>query len=702
MQTPIETRLSGWESRPTDEGSDLLPTLADESFTGVASVGDRRLFLLNGRAIGPEADSLEEFDTPAELRRAPDPALALLGAMEAEGGETTANYYTEETPLAEVHETLTERGFTGYVSLSENVLSGEYVTLYYGGRSLDIAFVGAGERLLTGEEARERAEAEVGIYEVVSVDLTVADLPERSEEPPDRGAEPQGERRTSEESDAPSGSPDGETVGPRPESLPLDGGDAASPEATPPESVGETADPVDDNGREGSDPTPAPEPDDGSEPVTAGNAVDDTADGDGGTASSESPGDGQFDESDLSALVAEEESVSAPSEPETIADGLPTETSPPERSESSDDRLAGERDWRGHRRVPSIDPALSRDDGADSRGEAGGSNDRETSDDRRRGADEPESPSDETEADSTAEAASAVGSEEGRSTEALREALVSVRAERDALRDDIERLRQTVTDLRERLDRAGGERTPAGSPPDGTRTMDPESALSGTDLFVRYDSKRAATLSDVHAGEAERDALVENLRLSTHTRFDSEGLSVAGEAFPEFLDGTIEYRFVEWLVSDLLVEIRESERASGLADLVDALSEIDRAELRGSVEVGEEEQAFDVVLRDRMGEPLLVADLHEGREPASEDPMASLVRSATAAAEGRGTLSGAMAVTTSFFDPAALELAGEATRSGLLKGGSRESFVRLSRRRGYHLCLVEAREDGFELIVPEL
>jgi hypothetical protein len=700
MQTRIATRLSGWEVRPTD-GPDTLPTLAAESFTGVASVGDRHLFLLNGRAIGPEATSLDAFDTPTDVRRAPDPALALLGAMEAEGGETTASYYTEETPLSATHETLTERGFTGYVSLSENVLSGDYVTLYYGGRSLDVAFVGAGERLLTDEEARERAEAEVGIYEVVPVDLTVADLPEPSEEPPDRGTEPEGERGAADEADEPSVSSDERTVGPRAESLPPDDGESTSPEAAPVDAVDETTEPVDAEGPGGPGPTTASEPEDGTEPTTAEDAADGPADGDDGTDSSEPPADDQFGKSEASTLVAEGEPESATSESEPITDGLPSGSSR-SHSEASDDRLAGERDWRGHRRVPSIDPAASGGDGGAPRGVSEGPTDPEADDGGRRSAEESDPPSSGGGADSTVEEASDTRSEGSESTDALREELASVRAERDALEDDVKRLRETVADLRDRLDRADGDRTIPDSTTDGARTMDPEDALSGTDLFVRYGSKQAATLSDVHAGEAERDALVENLRLSTHTRFDSADVSVAGDPFPEFLSGTIEYRFVEWLVSDLLVEVRESASVSGLADLVDALSGIDRAELRGSVEVGEEAESFDVVLRDRMGEPLLVADLHEDREPASQEPMASLVQSATTVTEGRETLSGAMAVTTSFFDPAALELAGEATRSGLLKGGSRESFVRLSRRRGYHLCLVEAREGGFELMVPEL
>ena len=59
-------------------------------------------------------------------------------------------------------------------------------------------------------------------------------------------------------------------------------------------------------------------------------------------------------------------------------------------------------------------------------------------------------------------------------------------------------------------------------------------------------------------------------------------------------------------------------------------------------------------------------------------------------------------MTTSFFEPGALETASEATRGGLLSRNKRKSFVNLSRKRGYHLCLVEARSENFTLTVPEL
>jgi len=134
---------------------------------------------------------------------------------------------------------------------------------------------------------------------------------------------------------------------------------------------------------------------------------------------------------------------------------------------------------------------------------------------------------------------------------------------------------------------------------------------------------------------------------------------------------------------------------------------VDRAELDGTVEVETEEEtvsrSFDVVLRDRMGEPLVVAELNAEREPVTGDEMQALVDATTDVREGTDDLSAAMYVTASFFEPPALETAAEETGGGgFLSRSDKESYVKVGRKDGYHLCLVEDRNDAFHLTVPEL
>ena len=70
--------------------------------------------------------------------------------------------------------------------------------------------------------------------------------------------------------------------------------------------------------------------------------------------------------------------------------------------------------------------------------------------------------------------------------------------------------------------------------------------------------------------------------------------------------------------------------------------------------------------------------------------------------EASETLVGAIAVTEAFFEPEALATAEDATGGSLLSRDRRESYVKLSRSRGFHLCLVEDREESFYLSIPEL
>ncbi|MFB6112363.1 MAG: hypothetical protein ABEJ35_07500 [Halobacteriaceae archaeon] len=92
--------------------------------------------------------------------------------------EPRARYYSEDTPLEEIEETLSGGGFTGYVELSENVLSGDYYLVYHGGEARAVAFIGTRSELVTGTAAREQMADEVGIYRVITAPVDVRTVPD--------------------------------------------------------------------------------------------------------------------------------------------------------------------------------------------------------------------------------------------------------------------------------------------------------------------------------------------------------------------------------------------------------------------------------------------------------------------------------------------------------------------------------------------
>jgi len=298
--------------------------------------------------------------------------------------------------------------------------------------------------------------------------------------------------------------------------------------------------------------------------------------------------------------------------------------------------------------------------------------------------------------------------------EELEAELADLRVQRDGLRDERDRLREEVESLEAEIANLEDEverlRSRLNDGIEGRRRLSPEEALKGTDLFVRYGSKGGGTLEKAHGGEVEKDEVETNLRLEYHTQFEADEVAVDGQPFEAYLDGTVYKQFVEWAIGDVLYEIRDTGQTKGLKDLYDALPQVDRAELLGEVSVeytedGEqysEQRAFDVVLRDRMGNPLLVADLNDSRNPATREMMSAIIGNATDVKETHDSLAASLLVTASFFEPGALEAADEAAGGGLLGGGSKRSYVRLSRKRGYHLLLVETRDGEFHINVPEL
>jgi hypothetical protein len=280
-----------------------------------------------------------------------------------------------------------------------------------------------------------------------------------------------------------------------------------------------------------------------------------------------------------------------------------------------------------------------------------------------------------------------------------------LRGERDRLESELETARADIERMEDRLAEAE-----AAGPAETEIQLGRADALEQTNLFVRYESKGEATLEAVHDGNASREAIAENLRLEYHTQFDADNAAVGAEPFETFLHSTIQYRFVEWLITSLLYEIRDTGHTDEMQDLYAALPKIDRAELNGEVSVtytenGQEtrsKERFDVVVRDRMGNPLVVANINNSRDPATNGMMTDLIQRGERVGESNDSLVAAVLVTESFFEPPALETADQATSSGLFSRNSRKSFVNLSRKDGYHLCLVEARNQEFHMAVPEL
>jgi len=843
MDTRTQDRVEEWDARSFSGGFDGLRELADDEFTGAVESAGRHLFMLNGRIVGVFDGDLDDFeDASGTTYSAPDPALVMLCTMWETGGETKAKYYTNDTPISEVDDTLTSGSFTGYLELSENVLSGDYYVCYYGGRSLPVAWVGNSEQLLTGDEAFERADDEVGIYEVRDVDLEVVELPEPEPDPEpepesdhgaggaavagsaaagdtDDGAGDTSESSTAESSTARArgGSVSDETTA---DSAPTDdeGATALGPGDA---STGATANDAIERtdataSAEGADTSTRPDTErERSRAPTdeARRRNDDRTTGDGVSGERNdtgASGQNQDPTSDADIDATPEDVVAAPpadddrgstaageaaerarsgrsrrDQPSTgrgagtngpdarsdergaVGDrGDPlAETSAP--ADDSDPRFEKEAAWRETTTIPSIDPDQSAEaeeshgptgsavhEGGDRRRDAGGG--APTGSNGRggrasgRGSSARDAPgAGGTGAGGGSEPLEREMLEREDKIDRLQQRVSNLESERDELRAECERLRSEAEDsadvdaLAEERDRLQSENeqlreraenlqhqvdsleseierlesaleearaaAPEDDGPDAARELSPAAALSGTNLFVRYASKGEDTLADAHSGTATRDDVNDNLRLEHHTSFDADDVAVGDVPYEQFLRESIEFGFVDWAVRTLLFEIRETGNQDQLRDLYDTLPEVDRAELDGTVELerGEDEETpaeinFDVVLRNRMGAPLVVANVNDSRDAATEGMMVQLNEDAGAVKERHDEFVGAFMVTTSFFEPGALETADEATSGSFLSRDSRKSFVKLSRKRGYHLCLVETRDGNFHVNVPEL
>ncbi|QGA82699.1 hypothetical protein [Halomicrobium sp. LC1Hm] len=844
MSTRTVEQIDSWDTVPFSGGYEGLHELADSEFSGVVVAGPSRLFMLNGNVVGILDGSIEDFeDAGGTARKAPHHGLPLLAVMQERSDEVRAKYYTEDTPIAEVDQTLSSGGFTGFVELSENVLSGDYYQIYHQGRSMSVAWVGNSDQLVTEDEAFEQANDEVGIYEVRPVDIEIVDVPEPTTPEPASSEETAGVSGEAPGDAAPADEATSEsTTSPDPDTPdePAASGDAAPADATTGDDGGEPAghggdarsDPVaktgtettrqreaDADAREQTEPrtsepssptdqqtdttsdsaspssesrapeqsppdrTPTSESPDGQQRPRDRRQSDQTPAGD----SSEEPTRREQEPRNQPATdrPAGENATRASSEsvdPQPT-DGVSAEPEagrqpePVDQSESgagvapapNDPSAAGAGDLET-RSIPSLDPshsgtasaAAAADESSDSAPPTGVNGGVESDPEPERSQSRhPGAPADQQSA--TAEPESDRKREPERSAEAterrqsqsrdgperqstgradqqsadsperqpaqptddpepeptdatephaervaeLEQALEETEAERDQLQSELEEARTEIERLEQRVEELSVEDDDV---PAAETRLSQREAIDQTNLFVRYNSKGDATLAAVHSGNADRSAVDDNLRLEFHTQFDAETAAVGDTEFETFLPESIQYRFVDWLVRNLLYEIRDTGNPEAMSELFDALPQIDRAELNGQIAVeytedGEQhrsQEQFDVVVRDRMGNPLIVANINDSRDPATDDMMTDLITRAERVGSSNESLAGAFLVTESFFEPPALETAEEATSSGLLSRDKRKSFVNLSRKDGYHLCLVEARNQEFHLAVPEL
>lgn len=270
--------------------------------------------------------------------------------------------------------------------------------------------------------------------------------------------------------------------------------------------------------------------------------------------------------------------------------------------------------------------------------------------------------------------------------------------DREGLVAENRELRETVERLEDRIEELEGDTGTAAGPEIGA-----DEAIAGTNLFVRYASKGEPTLSDLDSREVDPDAVRSNLRLDYHTEFE-EDASVKGRPFEDFIETTTGYRFLDWLAGTLPFEIRDTGSEEELSDLYEAIPRIDRAEFDATLELDDGETvAFDVVAFDKHGTPLVTARLHDSREPATREIVAGLEEATSTATSTYPGIAAAMVVAASYFDPEALKVVeGVTGGGGFLSRNSKRSYVTLSRNRGYHLGLVEARSEKLYLSVPDL
>jgi hypothetical protein len=671
MVDGLRERVEEWDERPVPDGLTGLATLAEEEFDGVVIAGPITATFVSGRVLHVDGAVDDAEDASLTVKVAPSPELALLVAMNATGGEPQAQYYTEDTDIESIDERLQSGGFTGYIELAENVLSGSYYRLYYGGTARSVAFVGINDRAITGTEAYDRTLEEVGIYEVVPVDISVTELPG----PPEPvGGEAVAAADSASGTDTPGsgGATAGETA-----TDGLDTGDGDhngmenSAAATVPDPEGDTADTTANAATSAEDGT-APGSDDdstvGADPGTADRRTDDPT--------VDSARDSAVGVESGSVVDTEEGTSREAAGTESIGDGTATDA-------SSDGSEAAGADPVG------VGSSESTPESASDPGEAAASGDL-----------------DGTDGEST-DSETALSAEDVDSDQPSDQQLQDLHHRVAALERQVQTLHS-----RSSTASAGSSDDGDGSPRATGDERSPTDVLGETDCLVRYETRAGATIGDLLEGDASTETVRENLRIETNTTFDADAATVDGTPFQEFFGASLERRVVGWLLCDLPTEIVATDSRGALSDLVEALPDVDRIGFQETVDLasfgeeplGEESPesvGFDLVAWGSDGHPRIVADLNRSTEPVGEGAVSALIARGKSLAN-RTDLAAVLFATDGYYEADARRAVEATTGGGLLARDARASYVKMTRKRGFHCCLAEAYDEAIHLTVPEL
>lgn len=173
MDSWTQERITQWDSESFDEEDGGVSRLVSSGFSGAIDLAGTFLLVYNGTVLTHDGQAAPDLSQGGTVYRAPTPGLPLLFSMQ-ESATQLERGYTEEESYASVHDRLSADNFSGYLLLSEYVMSGDYYVVYHGGEAFPIAFIGSHERLHTGDDALEKAIDEVGIYHVYEADVDIA------------------------------------------------------------------------------------------------------------------------------------------------------------------------------------------------------------------------------------------------------------------------------------------------------------------------------------------------------------------------------------------------------------------------------------------------------------------------------------------------------------------------------------------------
>lgn len=230
-------------------------------------------------------------------------------------------------------------------------------------------------------------------------------------------------------------------------------------------------------------------------------------------------------------------------------------------------------------------------------------------------------------------------------------------------------------------------------------SLTPRQAIENTRLSIRPKLGKADSEEDMQA-ETKRP----RKNIIPIATLDTENTTVEDTSYEDFIRGTVEHQFVEWISSEFYshIERRGAVNLPGVEQMVSQMRQIVFRDTLENNATSGSETSYDAVIYGKNGEPTgIVTQIDADREGRISD-IRKTIGHLQPVADSNTNMLNVFVLSSSGFSPGICpEMQGLTEEKGIMKREDRDALVKSDDGGEMHVCLLEVTKTEFFVVYPE-